>query len=63
VRSTRRTLNFTNRTKIEANHIQVAYANDAKAADECLLSKAHFASALGMKVNLCGTRSRTLAWR
>jgi L-fucose isomerase-like protein len=49
--------------KHQANHIQVAYATDAKAADECLLSKAHFASALGMKVNLCGTRSRTLAWR
>jgi L-fucose isomerase-like protein len=49
--------------KHQANHIQVAYSNDDKAADECLLSKAHFASALGMKVNLCGTRSRTLAWR
>ena len=49
--------------KHQANHIQVAYANDAKAADECLLSKAHFARALGLQVNLCGTRSRTLAWR
>jgi len=49
--------------KHQANHVQVAYASDAKSADECLLTKAAFARALGMHVNLCGTRSRTEAWK
>ncbi|MEO6741559.1 MAG: L-fucose/L-arabinose isomerase family protein [Chthoniobacteraceae bacterium] len=44
--------------KHQANHIQVAYANDAKAADECMFAKAAFARALGMRVNVCGTLSR-----
>ncbi|MCB1275038.1 fucose isomerase [Prosthecobacter sp.] len=44
--------------KHQANHIQVAYANDAKAADECMFAKAAMARALGMKVNVCGTLSR-----
>ncbi len=44
--------------KHQANHIQVAYANDAKAADECMFAKAAFARALGMKVNVCGTLRR-----
>ncbi len=43
--------------KHQANHIHVAYAHDAKAADECLLAKAAFAQALGITVNVCG-RSR-----
>lgn len=50
-------------TKHQANHIQVAYAHDAKTADECLLAKAAFARALGMNVNICGTRTRTEPWR
>ena len=49
--------------KHQANHIQVAYANDAKAADDCMLSKASFARGLGIHVNICGMRSRTQAWK
>ena len=49
--------------KHQANHVQVAYANDAKAADDCMLAKASMAAALGIKVNVCGTRSRTQAWK
>ena len=41
--------------KHQANHIQVAYAKDAKAADECMFAKAAFARALGIRVNVCGT--------
>ena len=48
--------------KHKSNHIQVAYAKDAKAADQCLLAKAAMAQALGMKVNLCGTRKGGKAW-
>ena len=44
--------------KHQANHIQVAYANDAKAADECMFAKAAFARALGMSVNVCGALRR-----
>ncbi|TLD69932.1 fucose isomerase [Phragmitibacter flavus] len=40
--------------KHQANHIQVAYATDANAANHCLYTKASFAQALGMKVNVCG---------
>jgi L-fucose isomerase-like protein len=48
--------------KHQANHIQVAYANDAAAADACLFAKAAFARALGMRVNVCGKRTRELEW-
>ena len=48
--------------KHKANHIQVAYADDAKAADDCLFAKAAFAEALGIKVNVCGKRTRTKDW-
>ena len=41
--------------KHQANHIQVAYADDPKSADACLFAKASFARALGMQVNVCGT--------
>ncbi|MGF1484217.1 MAG: fucose isomerase [Opitutales bacterium] len=40
----------------KANHLQVAYAKDAKGADLCLYSKAQLASELGLKVTLCGTK-------
>ncbi|MDF1823564.1 MAG: fucose isomerase [Verrucomicrobiales bacterium] len=40
--------------KHQSNHIQVAYANSAKEADLCLETKAALATALGMRVNLCG---------
>ncbi len=49
--------------KHQANHIQVAYAKDAAAADECLFAKAAFASALGIQVNVCGTRTRGTDWK
>ena len=49
--------------KHQSNHIHVAYANTAEAADECALTKASFARALGMTVRLCGTRDRKgAAW-
>ncbi len=41
--------------KHKANHIQVAYANTAAEADECFYTKASFARALGLQVNVCGT--------
>jgi len=49
--------------KHQANHIQVAYAKDARSADECLFAKAAMARALDLKVNVCGTRTRTAAWK
>ena len=48
--------------KHKANHIQVAYANDAQAADQCALTKAAMANALGIKVNVCGTRAEGKRW-
>ncbi len=47
--------------KHQANHIQVAYAKDAKGADECMFSKAAFARALGIRVNVCGNKNREQA--
>ena len=49
--------------KHQANHMQVAYAKDAESADACLFAKAAFARALGMRVNVCGKRTRELEWR
>jgi hypothetical protein len=46
----------------KANHVQVAYATDARAADRCLLAKAAMAAALGMQVSLCGTRADGRPW-
>lgn len=48
--------------KHQANHIQVAYAADAKAADKCLVAKGAMAEALGIRVNLCGTRKDGKPW-
>ena len=48
--------------KHQANHIQVAYADDAASADACLFAKAAFARGLGMQVNLCGSRTRKKSW-
>ena len=42
----------------QANHIQVAYARDARSADACLQTKAALARALGMTVSVCGTSAR-----
>ena len=41
--------------KHQANHIQVAYARDAKSADACIQAKAACAQALGIRVKICGT--------
>jgi len=46
----------------KANHIQVAYATDAKTADAAMFAKAAMARALGMNVNLCGTRKNGKSW-
>lgn len=46
----------------KANHLQVVYATDARAADQCLLAKAAMADALGMTVSLCGTRKDGKPW-
>lgn len=48
--------------KHKANHIQVAYGRTAKSADAALLAKASMAEALGMQVNLCGTRKDGKTW-
>jgi len=40
----------------KANHVQVAYARDAAAADRAALAKAAVARSLGIEVSLCGTR-------
>jgi hypothetical protein len=46
----------------KANHIQVAYANSAVAADRALLVRAAMAAELGIHVHLCGTRKDRSAW-
>ena len=50
----------------QANHVQVAYATTAAAADRAALAKAACARALGIEVALCGTRgpggSPALRW-
>jgi hypothetical protein len=46
----------------KSNHIQVAYADDAKSADRALLVKATMAEALGMRVFLCGSRRDGRPW-
>ncbi len=48
--------------KHKANHVQVAYANDDKSADAALFAKAAMAEALGIKVNVCGTRKGGKSW-
>jgi hypothetical protein len=48
--------------KHQANHIQCVYAKSAKDADQCLVAKASMAAALGIKVNLCGTKADGKKW-
>jgi hypothetical protein len=38
----------------QANHIQVVYAPDAKTADRAMEAKAAMASAMGIRVAMCG---------
>ena len=49
--------------KHKANHIQVVYGSGEEGADLSLLTKAAFARALGMKVNVCGCRKKGKPWR
>jgi hypothetical protein len=46
----------------KANHVQVAYATDAEAADRALLVRAALAEALGIEVHLCGDRKGGFPW-
>ena len=46
----------------KSNHLQVAYAEDEKAADQALLTKAAMAEAMGMEVAICGTRKNGKGW-
>ncbi len=46
----------------KANHIQVAYANSAAAADRAVLAKAAMAQAMGIEAYLCGTCKGGRAW-
>jgi len=48
--------------KHKSNHIQVAYANSADEADRAMLTKAQLAHALGLKVNICGTKKNGKAF-
>ncbi len=47
----------------KSNHIQVAYADSADAADKALLAKAQLASELGLHVSICGTRKNGKSWK
>ncbi len=42
----------------KANHLNVAYAKTAAAADQCLYAKAELARLLGMEVSICGTDAK-----
>jgi hypothetical protein len=46
----------------QANHVQVAYARDARSAEACLWTKAAVARSLGFEVAVCGSRTRTEPW-
>ncbi len=48
--------------KHKANHIQVVYAKSAADADKSLYAKAAMARALGINVNVCGTRKDNKPW-
>ena len=50
-------------SKHQANHVQVAYANSAESADQALLARAAFAQALGLRVNVCGTKADGSTWK
>ncbi|MFI5381472.1 MAG: fucose isomerase [Tepidisphaerales bacterium] len=48
--------------KHKSNHIQVAYANSVEEADRAMLAKAALADALGLQVNICGTKKNGKGW-
>ncbi len=47
----------------KSNHIQVAYAKSADAADKALMAKAAMAAGLGMRVSICGTKKDGAKWQ
>lgn len=49
--------------KHQANHVQVVYGTSAAHADKTLMAKAAMAEALGMRVNLCGTKKNGAGWK
>jgi hypothetical protein len=46
----------------KANHVQLAYATSAEAADPALLVRAALAESLGIEVHLCGARKDGRPW-
>jgi hypothetical protein len=48
--------------KHKANHIQCVYAKNESDADKAMYAKAAMATALGIKVNLCGTNKAGKPW-
>ena len=48
--------------KHKSNHIQVSYAKTPADADKLLFAKAAFANALGINVNVCGTKKNGKPW-
>ncbi len=48
--------------KHKSNHIQVVYARNEKDADKSLYAKASMAAAMGLEVNVCGTRKGGKGW-
>jgi len=48
--------------KHKSNHIQVVYAKGAPDADRAMFARAAMADALGIRVNVCGTRKNGRQW-
>lgn len=48
--------------KHQSNHVQVAYAHSGEDADRVVFAKAAMCAALGLRVNLCGTRRDGRPW-
>jgi hypothetical protein len=46
----------------KSNHIQCVYANSPEDADRALLVKAAMAEAMGLRVNVCGTKKDGKGW-
>ncbi len=47
----------------KSNHIQVAYADSAEAADQAMLAKAQMAKTMGLRVAICGSRHDGSGWK
>lgn len=48
--------------KHQANHIQVVYATNAQNADAAMLARIAMANAMGITVNVCGTKKNGRKW-